>query len=257
MTSFMSRAKPWTFLAAAILMPPKVDESQYEWLRDLKKLPQVRARSVSTWSGEAYAHGALRWSSTAGRLEILSPDASELELRALPSGTVVRRSPWAPGTRWESAAGKGTRAFFVMGENLEYRPAGAERSYWSVPLGGSLLREGWIEASKSWYGLSSRRPELYWLAPPYMSFYRVTWPADAEPVAFFPCDSTRAVLVENLPQGLTRFFFFRGGRPFAYTIFRLGAEGEGSDVSGALARGCQDFVVAGSFGLRFIEYSKW
>jgi len=100
-------------------------------------------------------------------------------------------------------------------------------------------------------------PKIVWLDPRLKIFKRVAWFPESEPVSFVNCDAHRQILVENTQVGLVRVMLMKAGVPEAYTLFEFTPGARNSEASAAHIENCERLYIAGSFGVRRVEYSRW
>ena len=242
-----SRRKSIIFLAAAFALPPKIIESSYQWIPQLKALPQIKARSVEYLSKTPVIHGGLAMKN--GRLLVLSPEFSRLtEYSSKPLAAAVERpAETEQNLFWQSMP---LGNFKVQGSKLHYYDV------WSVPLGFEPMGVERYQSASALIGWGSYPAELFYFPSDLKYFYKIHWSEDSEPVRFFFCDRFTPVLVENLKNAFTRMVFFKGNKPSSYTVFDFSGELRRSDVSAVTSSSCADFYFAGTFGLVRVQYGR-
>lgn len=252
--------------AHAFSLPPKIVEESFSWEKDLRALPQQRARSVERLSQTPILHGGLVWDEKARRLVVLSPDGqgaqsistaaaslSDAPAAYRPLNTAEAQRLFgrleARGTEWRFGPGH----FQLEEARLDYldRPRGTR--LWSVDLGFRPLGVDFVPSRQMLLAWGAYPPRLVLIPSDLRRLYRIAWSPDSEPLRFFACDRYQQVLVENLRNGLVRLFFFQGEKPVSYTIFDF-TPARQSELTAVVAPSCNEFYFAGSFGLSRVRY---
>lgn len=232
----------------------------YDWAKDLRGLAQIKAATNENLLKEPVLHGGLSFDAKSGRLQILAADGSHVsEFKVHPAYLGERRE--RPLTEAEADKlfwpGSSSPIFEWSGRQIDYKPERGGRSIWSIPMPLELTDQEWNASSAAWTGWSVNPRVLFVLPDPYHNFYKLSWTSEGEPVRFFACDRSRLVLVENLSNGLSRFFYFRNGEPIGYTIFDFAQGSRRAEITAVRSDGCTDFFIAGSFGLTRVKYARW
>jgi hypothetical protein len=245
-------------LAHAYALPPREVLRSYDWAKDLKNLAQVKAISLRSIQTEPVLHGGLAFDPRSGKLSILSPDGARVREFSTRSGGAPRERAIAETEAEKLFWGPSPSPVFEWtGRQIDYRPERGGRAIWSIPLDVDLSGQEWSSETKAWVGWMVNPRQLYVLPEPYRNFHKIGWTSEGEPVRFFSCDSSRFVLVENLSNGLSRFFYFRNAEPMGYTIFDFAGGARRAEITAVRANSCYDFYVAGSFGVTRVQYARW
>lgn|GEM_PF-1616298 len=253
--------KRTALFALAFALPPREVVRTYDWAKDLRGLAQVKARVITNLLPDPVLHGGLVFDGKKSQLKVLSPDGTRVaEYVVRPGGLSDRRErlvtdPEAEKIFWKDEPA--SAVFEWTGKQIDYRPERGGRVIWSVPLPLELTGQEWSSETRSWVGWVVSPRTLFVLPDPYRNFYKLSWTSEGEPVRFFACDRSRLVLVENLSNGLSRFFYFRDGEPIGYTIFDFAQGTRRAEITAVRSSGCTDFFVAGSFGVTRVQYTRW
>ena len=273
--------------AWSIPLPPKVSEVRADNVADIRALPQVKAYAVQSVFDTPVWHGLIDFDPAQDMLKILSANGEVLTgLRLNGDRVVATRSQEVKdlsrlGGAFDRPLPSDSKAFWIHargtfvrgeGQKLDFwgmpptrRFLKTEPAYWSIEMGldpvGVLVAPN-TRALAAW---SLNPARLFYLPSRMTSAVKVTWSADSEIASFWPCDSDtgpRALVVENLKSGLTRFVFMNGDlKPVSQTLFDFSSGKGRSEVTGLVSAGtrassCEDFFVAGSFGVVRVRYPK-
>ena len=242
MKRFSQKFQPFSLLVA-IALPPKIIDSTYKWVSDLKSLPQVGARKIESLMTQPILHGGFKLDH--GKLLVLNSDASKVLVVPNAGGAPRERPVGDPQEIfWRPPA---LNNFRLEGQDLHYLDV------WAIQLGFKPLG---VESSTrgALVGWGTYPAQLFYFPSDLRNFYRIHWGEDSEPLRFFFCDPNTAVLAENLSTGLSRFTFFRSGKPAFYTIFDFSHALRRSDMTAIESSSCSVFYVAGTFGLVRVSY---
>jgi len=234
-------------------MPPKFVDQKYEWDTELKQIRVRPALRIEKMSAKPVNHGGLTLANGDTHLLVLSEDGATVDdypLAQLRSPKTRRVMPGEVDAQfWKQPK---LDPFTWDADRLHYF-----KTIWTVPVGFIPSRIERAPRSGALLGVLPFPPRLFYFPENLRTFYRIEWSRESEPVQFLPCDGMNSVLVENLTNGLNRFFYFNRENPVAYTLFDFSDANRRSDLSAVVAlKSCNEFFIGGAFGLVHIRYGR-
>lgn len=134
---------------------------------------------------------------------------------------------------------------------------GKNQELWTLPWGFSAVDVQYPPKTDTLVAWSVAPPRLMFVRSSLRGATRWNWNSGGEPLALIPCDRNgRAVLVENLSQGLTRLVWFKHAEPTGQTLFDFTPDqSRKSEVVAAHAYSCSDVLLFGPLGTRRVLFS--
>lgn len=242
-----------------------------------RSFPNLQNRSPSEtrqFSEQAIYHGAFRLDPSGNWIEYLNDDGSQANriLFADKENKVSSRDIinlvstesfyYSEPTKW---AWKHPQGSFDIPDHkeLQYYASSTPGVLWKQRLLYELDGVEGRKGSQDFIAWTQSPPTLYFLVWGQGSLWQKSvlhtykWTEDSEPLAFFYCDKTHAILLENLKNGLLRIFYFQadsleGLKPLQYSLrtYKGGGSLSGAqEISAYRNQACKDIFLAGSFGL--------
>jgi hypothetical protein len=186
------------------------------------------------------------------------------ERRAKAIDLVLRPQPWREPLMHHFKTALGN--FELKDSQIVFRYKEAPgRDLWLVQIGFAPTMSEALPAGRGIVGWQSYPAKLFMLNLGERSnasaskIYKIDWSTNSEPIRFFACAFGRYVLVENLPNGLSRFYFIdadakAGLKISGYTTLALGKDRAPAEITSVESSSCQDFYLAGSFGVARVAY---
>lgn len=246
MKSLRNQGSAILYLASAFALPPKI--IQLDWSlakRKELKIPERRASKV----------------------ELLTRQYVDPPVDVFPAKNLAKKSESSQSTvelpkRFEFREG-----IFQLNTNTLAFISREQKNInlWSIPLGFEAMK---MEKTGARTGL------VAWDIYPSQIFfldwgekasgakalgYKINWSEDSEVIRFFECHFGKWVLVENLPNGMTRFYFIERETDGlialkGYTVFDLNPKSNASEVLNVQNDGCRNFYLSGTFGRVQVRY---
>jgi len=250
-------------LWAAYLLPPMVQTQEWDWRKHASSITAKAARYVEPIDSNPYLYGEFFLQAKNNQLYRVREDASGTRTEVVSRNGLFANTPLfkehtgaLPDSAWNFKLKHRESNFELADSKLSFFPNGFSKPLmWFSPLPGFH----WVSFSRSPTNafLAMEPVEGVLLhfskARDRVNLYR--WDPTSQLIRFFSCDANQDLMVENSPDlGLSRFVFWSGGRPTAYTVFDFSGSERKSEVTWVEAFDCRDIVVGGSFGLRRVRY---
>jgi hypothetical protein len=260
-------------LAPAAPLPPKVQTQNWDFKDRIQKLPIRRALEVQSFYTQPIAHGRLHFIERSQTLMLLSADLERMSEFELSNGRFQLRSERALESVSQREAFfepdlsaqthfKHAKGFFSFGSDqarvLQYSEAKNSKGLWSITLPFDAQAASHDRQSRALWFWRSLPGALFVIPASLGVVSSFEWSSDSEIVSIEECAPTTLVLAENTSSGFSRFVFFKNRvEPTSYTVFDFAIDSR-SDVSRVLPLDgrCENFVVAGSFGLKRVRYPR-
>jgi hypothetical protein len=266
--------------AGAFPLPPNVISKSYVWSVDLRNLPQRKASLIEVITRNVQVLGGIKYQNSERRLSVLSSGLDSIENYSMSSSrhysaTVTKSPPLSQNSTWlydffEKPLGgldfnQEPQVFRVGAYHfktdrqrihlLSAPRAGVE--IWALDFSFEAMGIDLSPTTSITAWTSLPRPQLFFLPHNFAHAYRYEWEPSSQVLRYWECSRDRQVVVENLENSYARFVFFKGASgPVSHTIFDFSSETiKRSEMSAVVSLGsCEDFVVAGSFGLIRVRF---